>query len=285
MRRKLKSLFLVLAYLWIRFDPVLRLTFRNNWVVRSEFLSTLFGEDDVRAFLKHRVKLKKMRSKKLPPIILPSQIDKQVQKFLTAKITTKTGHQQKLKIINQLIFWSTDEAINKHNIESYKTRSAIIEALLTTIFNNSLKPDINIILDGLKHIVFSRTTYMGAKGEPSPIVHNIIIANCARLLTTHFTETIRLRDGKLDQLTKIKLIKEIKDSKKDRGSIAFSANSVRQKDDFEHRFPLKSHQAKLLVSILDHYRHSAWPDSRKTATNIIKKIEKQLGLKLTDLDY
>jgi len=278
----IKSFFMLLAYLWLRFDPILRITFKKNWTPRYEFLASIFGGEDAERFLRRRMHLVKTRDKKKPPVILPSMVDKKTQQFLKTNPDTPDGRAKRKEIIATLLFWATDTAINQYNIESYKTRSAIIDNLLKILFQNSLTDETEKILGGLKKIVFSRITYLGAKGEPSPVVHDVIISGVGRLLTLHYSEVVRQRDEKLDKLTKIKLIKEIKKTDKETGSLAFSG-TVREKDEFKHQFPLEAKYAKLLLKILDHYRFSAWPESRERAEKLIQSMEKQLGFKLKEL--
>jgi hypothetical protein len=276
-----KYFFMLLTYLWLRFDLILYLAFRKNWTPRYQFLSSIFGEKEAEKFLRRRMHLVKTRSKKKPPVILPSMVDKKTQQFLTTNPNTKNGRAERKEIIALLLFWATDTAINQYNIESYKTRSAITDNLLNMLFQNALTNETEKILDGLKKIVFSRVTYLGAKGEPSPVVHDVIISGVGRLLTFHYNEVVRQRDEKLDKLTKIKLIKEIKKADKDTGSLAFSG-TAREKDEFKHQFPLETKYAKLLLKILNHYRFSAWPESRERAEKLIQSMEKQLGFKLEE---
>lgn len=277
-----KYFFMFLSYLWLRLDPIIYITFRKNWTPRYEFLASIFGEKDTDRFLKHRVQVVKARHQKKPPVILPSQVDKKTQEFLKAKPDTTLGRYKRKEVINTLIFWATDTAINQYNIDSYKTRSIIVDSLLNLMFQNSLTDESVIILNGLKKIVFSRVTYLGAKGEPSPVVHDTIIAGVGHLLTAHYNELVRQRDEKLDKLTKIKLIKEIKKADKDTGSLAFSG-TPRKADEYKHQFPLETKYAQLLLKILKHYRFSAWPDSRQRAKNLIESMEEQLGFKLEDI--
>lgn len=272
----LKYVLMVIAYLWLRFDPILYITFRKDWTPRYEFLAGIFGEIDAEKFLAHRVNLVKARNKILPPVILLIDVDKKITEFLKIKPSTKLNRTERLAIIDRLIFWAIDPEINRFNIDSYKSRSAIVGGLLNPIFQNSLISEINFILDGLKKIVFSRITYLGSKGEPSPVVHNVILSGTARILTSHFNEVVRLRDEKLDKLTKIKLIKEINQAKGETGSLAFSAEP-RIDDDFQARYPLPNYQAKLLWKILTHYQFSAWPESREKAAKLIDNFHKQLG--------
>lgn len=272
----LKYVLMMLAYLWLRFDPILYITFRKDWTSRYEFLASIFGENDAEKFLVYRVNLVKARNKILPPVILLTDVDKKIIEFLKIKPVTKLNKTKRLAIIDQLIFWAVDPEINRFNIDSYKSRSAIVDGLLNPIFQNSLTSEINCILDGLKKIVFSRVTYLGSKGEPSPIVHNVILSDAARILTFHFNELVRLRDEKLDKMIKVKLIKEIQKSKSETGSLAFSAEP-RIEEDFQARYPLPNYQAKLLWKILTHYRFSAWPESREKAAKLIDNFHKQLG--------
>lgn len=272
----LKYVLMMLAYLWLRFDPILYITFRKDWTPRYEFLASIFGENDAEKFLVYRVNLVKARNKILPPVILLTDVDKKIIEFLKIKPVTKLNKTKRLAIIDQLIFWAVDPEINRFNIDSYKSRSAIVDGLLNPIFQNSLTSEINCILDGLKKIVFSRMTYLGSKGEPSPIVHNVILSDAARILTFHFNELVRLRDEKLDKMIKVKLIKEIQKSKSETGSLAFSAEP-RIEEDFQARYPLPNYQAKLLWKILTHYRFSAWPESREKAAKLIDNFHKQLG--------
>lgn len=283
MKKRIKYCFLFLTYIWLRFDPILRLTFRNDWTARYEFMKTIFGEKDTTKFLQHRVKLVKMRNKKPTPFILPKQVADLTKEFLKQTVKSKTGRQKRKQIIRKLIFWATDKDINQQNIESYKTRSTIVDSLCGSIFQNSLAPEVSMILAGLEKIVFSRVTYLGSKGEPSPIVHDVIITNVGRLLTAHFNELNRLKQGKIDQSTKIKLIKEIQKSKQDRGSFAYSAATPRQDDEYKHKFPLAEPHAQLLLKILHRYQFSAWPDSREKAEQLMQKMEQELGIsRLTD---
>ncbi len=278
----LKYVLMLFTYLWLRFDLILYITFRKDWTPRYEFLASIFGEDDAEKFLAHRVNLVKARNKILPPIILLTDVDKKITEFLTIKPSTKLNKTQRLAIIDQLIFWAVDPEINRFNIDSYQSRSAIVDGLLNPIFQNSLISEINFILDGLKKIVFSRVTYLGSKGEPSPVVHNVILSGAARILTSHFNELVRLRDEKLDKLTKVKLIKEINQAKGETGSLAFSADP-KVDEDFQNKFPLPRYQAKLLWKILTHYRFSAWPESREKAARLINNFHKQLGFSPEEL--
>lgn len=278
----LKYVFMLVAYLWLRFDPILYITFRKDWTPRYEFLAGIFGETDAEKFLAHRVDLVKARNKILPPVILLTDVDKKITEFLKIKPVSRLNKTKRLAIINQLIFWAVDPEINRFNIDSYKSRSAIVDGLFNPIFQNSLISEINFILDGLKKIVFSRVTYLGSKGEPSPVVHNVILSGAARILTFHFNELVRLRDEKLDKMIKVKLIKEIQKSKSETGSLAFSAEP-RIDEDFQARYPLPNYQAKLLWKILTHYRFSAWPESREKAAKLIDNFHKQLGFSPEEL--
>ena len=78
------------------------------------------------------------------------------------------------------------------------------------------------------------------------------------------------------------MIKEIQKSKKDTGSLAFSAEIDRKDNQFRNKYPLEKKQAKLLIKILEHYQFSAWPDSREKAQELIKGMEKQLGFNLKE---
>ncbi len=275
----MKKILLFFVYAWLRFDPIIRLAFGKKWTPRYEFMASLFGEKDAENFLKHRVKIVKARNKKAAPYILPSNIEEKIAEFLSINQDTKTGLKKRQQIIEKLIFWAVNPEINAQNIESYKTRSKIVKALLGVIFQNSLADESELVLNGIKKIVFSRTTYLGSKGEPSPIVHNEIINGVGRVLNTHFGEVIRLRNEKLEDLTKIKIIKEIKNDDKGTGSLAFSGTH-RKDDPYRHKFPLSDKKANMLVSILKRYQYSAWPDSRETATKLIKTMESKLGFKL-----
>jgi len=277
----MKKVLLFLVYAWLRFDPIIRLAFGKKWTPRYEFMASLFGEKDAENFLKHRVKIVKARNKKAAPYILPSNINEEVTKFLKINQDTKTGLKKRQQIIEKLIFWALDPEINAQNIESYKTRSEIVKSLLGVIFQNSLADETEIILSGIKKIVFSRITYLGSKGEPSPMVHNTIIAGVGRVLNTHFGEVVRLRNEKLEDLTKIKIIKEIKNDEKGTGSLAFSGTH-RKNDPYRHKFPLSQKRANMLVSVLKRYQYSAWPESRETAIKLIKTMENKLGFKLEE---
>ena len=271
-----KYLLMLITYFWLRLDPILYVTFRKDWTPRFEFMANIFGEEDTEKFLRNRVSLVKARNKTLPPVILVKEIDKLTDSFLGAQKLKRT------EIIDTLIFWAMDKEINEFNIDSYKTRQAIVWALTGIIFQNSLAGEIDQILLGLKRIVFSRVTYLGAKGEPSPDVHEAIISGTAKIFTGHISALIRQREEKLDKLTKIKLIKEIHKSKSDGRSLAFSAD-IREDDEFKQKFPLPVNQAKLLWEILSHYRYSAWPDSRERTEKVINKLTKQLGFPLDEL--
>ena len=273
---------MLLTYAWLRFDPIIYITFRKNWTPRYDFFASIFGETDANKFLRKRVALVRARSKLKPLVVLPSMVDKKTQVFLKINPETSSGRAKRTEIINLFILWATDPAINEYNIDSYKTRSGIVDSFLNIMFQNALSEESELILNSLKKIVFSRVTYLGAKGEPSPIVHDFIISGVGRLLTRHFNEIVRQRDEKLDKLTKIKLIKEIKQADKDTGSLAFSG-SVKQDDSYKHQFPLEKKYAQLLLKILNHYRFSAWPKSRQRAISLIDSMEKQLGFKLEDL--
>ena len=278
----IKYILMMVAYLWLRFDPILYITFRKDWTPRYEFLSTIFGEEAAEKFLNHRINLVKARNKILPPIILLTDVDKKITEFLKIKLGGKLNKNKRLVIIEQLIYWATDPEINRFNIDSYKSRSAIVDGLLNPIFQNSITSEINCILDGLKKIVFSRVTYLGSKGEPSPVVHNVILSGAARILTSHFNELVRLRDEKLDKMIKVKLIKEIQKSKSETGSLAFSAEP-KINEDFQNKYPLPNYQAKLLWKIFTHYQFSAWPESREKAAKLIDNFQKQLGFSPEEL--
>lgn len=276
-----KSFLMLGIYVWLRFDPIIFLAFRKDWHPRYDFMANMFGEKDTESFFIQRGKLVERRRKKNTPI-LPSHVSKLVTKFLTKDSTTKTGRQQRLTIINKLIFWATDSEINRTNINSYQTRTVIVEALLGSVFQNSLIEEINIILENFNRIVFSRITYIGSKGEQSPIVHDAIISGVGRVLTSHFNEITRLRDEKLEKLTVIKMVKEIQKSKKDTGSLAFSGDITKKDDPYRNKFPLTNQQAKSLFKILKHYQFSAWPDSRAEAKKLLESMEKQLGFNLEE---
>lgn len=278
-----KYFFLLLIYLWLRFDLVLRIAFGNNWKSRYEFMAQLFGKTDAERFLAHRMKLVLHRRRPQVPIILPSDVARLTNKFLRHKVTGKTGRKDRLAIINKLIFWTTDPEINKENVDSYSTRSAIVAALLNVIFHNSLYEESELILNGLKAIVFSRVTYIGRKGEPSPIVHDVILSGVSQLLIRHFSEIVRLRDQKIDKLTTIQLIRELNKAKGGTGSLAFSAEMTDRQDEYRHKFPLSPHHVFLLYRILEHYTCSAWPDSREKAISVVNNLESQLKTSLKSL--
>ncbi len=242
-------------------------------------MASIFGEKDAEAFLKHRVKLVKARNVPKAPMITPPIIREEVAKFLAITPDCKSKKGKRKKIIKKLVYWSLDKEINRQNINSYKTRSAITSALLGEIFQNCIGDNIDYILDSLKKIVFSRVTYIGSKGEPSPIVHDTIISGVGRILTAHFYEIERLKEIKVDQLTKIKLIKEINKAKDKTGSLAFSADP-RKNDDFKHKYPLPDQYVKSLLKILNHYQYSAWPESREKATDIFNSLKAQMGFDL-----
>lgn len=279
----IKYIFLFIIYLWLRFDLVLRLAFGNNWKPRFDFMAQLFGEKDADKFLAHRVNLLVERNKAQIPIILPSDVGRLTRQFLKIKPTTKSGRIARKAIIRKLIFWMINPEINKENVDSYKTRSVIVDSLLNVIFNNSLYAESELILNNLSDIVFSRVTYIGKKGEPSPIVHDVILSAVGQLLTRHFSEIIRLRDQRLDKLTTIQLIKELNKGKGGTGSLAFSGEISKHNNQFRHKFPLSSHHAYLLYNILEHYTFSAWPDSREKAINVVNNLESQLKIKLKSL--
>ena len=117
--------------------------------------------------------------------------------------------------------------------------------------------------------------------EPSPIVHNTLIDGVGRVLNTHFGEVVRLRNEKLEDLTKIKIIKEIKNDEKGTGSLAFSG-AHRKDDPYRHKFPLPNRRANMLIRVLKHYQYSAWPESRETAIELIKNMESKLGFDLEE---
>lgn len=273
---------MLFTYIWLRFDPILYLTFRKDWNPRYDFMVALYGEKDTEKFLKNRVELARRRKQELPPPVLPSKVEKQANLFLKTKPSSKAGRNKRAAIIEKLLFWATDSEINRTNIDSYKTRQTIVDSLLGHMFQNSLIDEAYSIINGLNKVVFSRVTYLGSKGEPSPIVHDAIISGVGRILTSHFNEIVRLRDEQLDKLTKIKMIKEIQKAKKDTGSLAFSADATRKDDQFRNKFPLENQQALLLLKILKHYRFSAWPESRDKAKALIDDMEKQLGFELDE---
>jgi hypothetical protein len=274
-----KYLIMFLAYAWLRFDPVLRLGFGNNWRARYDFLAQLFGAEDAKSFFAHRGQIVDIKNKPEVPIILPADVAALTRKFLKVKVTTKVGRVKRRQIIKKLIFWATDAEINRENVDSYMTRSAIIHSLLEVIFHNSLYKESELILNSLDGIVFSRVTYLGHRGEPSPIVHNVILNAVSQLLIRHFSEIVRLRDQRVDKLTTIQLIKEISKGKAGTGSLAFSGE-MKQRDEFQHKFPLSGHHVKLLFNVLDHYRYSAWPDSRQQAEKVIEEIESEIKTSL-----
>jgi hypothetical protein len=278
-----KKFFLLVTYAWLRFDPVLRLAFGTNWKPRFEFMAQLFGESAAKQFLTYRGKLAFERRRPRVPLILPSDVDRQVKQFLQAKISTKKGRQERLAIINRLIFWATDPEINGENIDSYKTRSSIVEALLNVIFHNSLYEESEQILNRLSQIVFSRITYTGQRGEPSPVVHDVILSAVAQLLIRHFAEIERLRHQRLDKLTTVQLIRELNRAKAGTGSLAFSGEVGRRLDEYRHKFPLSSHHVYLLYQILEHYTFSAWPESRAKAISVVNNLESQLNTNLKSL--
>lgn len=279
----MKYFLLMLTYLWLRFDLALRIAFGNNWKSRFEFMAQLFGEKDTEQFLAHRVKLVTRRARAQIPIILPSDVAKLTRQFLKHKVTGKTGRKDRIAIINKLIFWSTDQEINKENVDSYTTRSVIIQALLNVIFHNSLFEESELILNSLRPIVFSRVTYIGHKGEPSPVVHNVILSAVSQLLVRHFSEIVRLRDQRIDKLTTIQLIKELNKTKGGTGSLAFSGEIGHRHDEYRHKFPLSPHHVFLLYRILEHYTFSAWPDSREKAISVVNSLESQLKTSLKSL--
>lgn len=277
-----KRRLLFLVYIWLRFDPMIRLAFGKNWTPRYEFLASFFGEEDTRRYLAARkIKIEKVRNKKPAPVVQPSQVDKQIGRFLQQSPNSKVGREKRVDMIKTLVHWALDSDINQQNVDSYKTRSAIIDAMLGPIFQNSLANEVALVLDGLKKIVFSRVTYMGSKGEPSPVVHDTIIANVGRILNSHFDEVAAIRERKLEELTKIKLIKEIKKDQENKGSLPFSATH-KKSDPYHHKFPLPDETTQLLLEILKHYRYSAWPESRKTTKELIAKMEKRLGFSLEE---
>lgn len=279
----IKYFLLFLTYLWLRLDLVLRLAFGNNWKSRFEFMAQLFGREEAEKFLAHRVNLQSERNKSPVPIILPTDVAKLTRLFFRHKVTAKGGRKERLAIIRRLIFWATDPEINKENVDSYKTRSSIIEALLNVIFHNSLYEESELILESLKPIVFSRVTYIGLKGEPSPLVHNVILSAVSQLLIRHFSEIVRLRDQRLDKLTTIQLIRELSRNKGSTGSLAFSGEAVNRPDEFRHKFPLSPRHVYLLYKILEHYTFSAWPDSREKAQSVVSNLESQLKTSLKSL--
>lgn len=278
-----KYFFLLIIYLWLRFDLALRLAFGNNWKPRYEFMAQLFGETDAEQFLAHRVKLVLHRRKDKIPIILPSQVAKLTEKFLRLKVTSPAGRKERLALINRLIFWATDSEINQENVDSYKTRSTIVSALLNVLFHNSLYEESELILNSLEAIVFSRITYLGQRGEPSPIVHNVILSGVSQLLIRHFSEIVRLRDQRIDKLTTIQLIRELNKAKGGTGSLAFSAEVTNRADEYRHKFPLSPRHVFFLYRILEHYTFSAWPDSREKAVSVVNNLESQLKTSLKSL--
>lgn len=278
-----KYFFMLVIYIWLRFDLVLRLAFGRNWKPRYEFMAQIFGEEDAERFLSHRVSLAIERHKPQVPIILPSDVYRLTRKFIKTRPTTKTGLNERQAIINKLIFWATDAEINKENVDSHKTRSAIVEALLNTIFHNSLYEESELILNSLNAIVFSRITYIGRKGEPSPIVHDVILSGVALLLVRHFAEIVRLRDQRIDKLTTVQLIRELNKAKGGTGSLAFSGEMSHRRDEYRHKFPLSSHHVFLLYKILEHYTFSAWPESREKAISVVNNLESQLKTNLKSL--
>src|SRR3989344_2749614 len=234
----IKYPFLWLTYAWLRFDPVLWITFKGDWKPRYDFMAAIFGQVDTTQFLDNRVELVKLRNRPQTPIIISSLVNREADRFFKADLKSKAGREKRLEIIKRLIFWCTDEAINQVNIDSYLTRMTIIDTLFNQMFQNSLVAEGELIMTGLRPIVFSRITHTTHKGEPSPLVHDVII--------------------------------------KAGGSLAFSAD-LTKKYEFQHKFPLPKGQVKLLNEILKHYSHSGWPDSREQAEDIIKMISVDLG--------
>jgi len=267
------------VYLWLRFDPVIRLGFGTNWLPRYEFMMQIFGESATQEFFRHRQNLVQLRKKKIIPYILPSTIEQKTNEFLKIKISNKTCREKRLAIIKKLIFWATDPEINRENIDSYQTRSAIVNALFDTIFSHSLYSESDLILNSLDKIVFNRVTYQGHRGEPSPIVHDTILLSVGRLLQRHFNEIFRLRDLQIDKMTTMQILKELNKSHSGTGSIAFSGE-LKTQNEFRHKFPLTAKHAKFLFAILNHYQFSAWPDSRENAKKIISDLEDQLKMPL-----
>jgi hypothetical protein len=237
----------------------------------------MFGEKDTKDFLDKRVKLVEERKKARAPLILPSQIDKEVKQFFSTSVASKTGRAKRLKMIKNLIFWGTDLEINKQNIDSYKTRSHIIESMLNVMFQNSLAEESDLIISSLKNFVFSREIDTGSRGELSPEVHQQLIKSVGRLLAAHLNEVERISHQNLDKMTKIQLIKELQKAKKDTGSLAFSGNVVKKDDQFKHKFPLTDNHVELLKSILRHFRYSGWPESRERAEELIASLHDHLG--------
>lgn len=274
---------LMLVYAWLRFDPVIRLAFGSNWKPRYDFMSQIFGEAAAREFLARRVKLALLRRPKPVSLIFPSEAERQTRAFLSLSVSTKSGRKRRLAIINRLIFWATNRLINRENIDSYKTRAAIVDSLLNPIFHNSLFEESELILASLDRVVFSRVTYLGQKGEPSPFVHDVILGGVSRLLLRHFAEVVRFRDQRLDKISTIQLIRELNKSRAGTGSLAFSADPVRRHDELRHKFPLRSRHVYLLYKILEHYTFSAWPDSRQKAREVIGQLEQQLKTNLKSL--
>lgn len=278
-----KYLCLVAVYLWLRFDLILRLAFGNNWKPRYEFMAQIFGPETAEKFLAGRVKLQLERRPKSVPVILPSRVDRTVREFLRLKPNSRVNRSKRQQIIKQLIHWATDPEINRENIDSYQTRSAIAESLLNIVFHNSLYNESELILTRLEPLVFSRVTYLGKGGEPSPIVHEVILKNVAALLRRHFAEVIRLRDQLVDKMTTVQLIKELNKSRGQTGSLAFSAGPVKYRDEFRHKFPLSSPHVLLLYKILEHYTFSGWPESREKAKTIVAELEAELNTDLKSL--
>ena len=272
----IKYPFLWLTYAWLRFDPVLWITFKGDWKPRYDFMAAIFGQVDTTQFLDNRVELVKLRNRPQTPIILSSLVNREADRFFKADLKSKAGREKRLEIIKRLIFWCTDEAINQVNIDSYLTRMTIIDTLFNQMFQNSLVAEGELIMTGLRPIVFSRITHTTHKGEPSPLVHDVIIKAVGRLLASHCNEVNRLSHASLDKMTKVQIIREIQKAKKGGGSLAFSAE-LTKKDEFQHKFPLPKGQVKLLNEILKHYSHSGWPDSREQAEDIIKMISVDLG--------
>ena len=99
MIKAFKKFLLFIVYIWLRFDPAIRLAFGKKWTPRYEFMANLFGEKDAENFLKHRVKLVKARNKKLAPYILPSEIDEKTMVFSKINHDTKTGLKKRQQII------------------------------------------------------------------------------------------------------------------------------------------------------------------------------------------
>ncbi|MBU0619262.1 hypothetical protein KKD62_03440 [Patescibacteria group bacterium] len=87
------------------------------------------------------------------------------------------------KTLKNLIFLAVDKTYNSSWKGSHFTRKAVVEALLQKCFPQVKNPhEEELIISGIKKIVFSKQTLLPIKGEAAPEVQSAIINNLDLLL-------------------------------------------------------------------------------------------------------